>query len=88
MRHILFFVIVLAALEGRAAETEATSAEPVTQEQKQTHRVVDKKLKVLKKKLVDKASPEEIGKAKAEVQKERVKAHAADAKASASPAGQ
>jgi hypothetical protein len=58
---------------------------PVTTEQKQTHREVSKKQKILKQKLEEGASPEEIGKAKADVQKKRVDANAADAAATTAP---
>ena len=81
MKHILLCLITLAAVRAGAAETEATAVEPVTKEQQRTHESVEKKQKILKKKLIEKAPPEEIGKAKAAVQKDRAKANAADAKA-------
>lgn len=61
-------------------EMQPTANVPITAEQKKEHNDVSLKQKKLKKKLIQKAPAKEIGKAKAEVQTERVDANLEDAK--------
>ena len=83
MKTILITMIATATFSAFAQETKPTAVEPLTQEQKQTHADVAKKQKVLKKKLAEGAPAHDLSKAKADVQKERTKANAADANADA-----
>lgn len=81
MKIVIFAFLTFTTLSVFADEMKPTGETAVTAEQKRTHREVSKKQKMLKKKLIEGASPEEIGKAKAEVQTKRVDANAADAAA-------
>lgn len=77
MRYLLL-VFMIFSLKTYAQETRPTTVTPRTPEQIEAHKEVAKKQKVLKKKLINKAPPEEIHKAKGEVQETRVKANKAD----------
>ena len=81
MRYLISSLFLLVPFVAVSNETRPTTVTPTTVEQKETHRDVAKKQEILKKKLVQRASPEEIHKAKGEVQKSRVKANEADLKA-------
>lgn len=61
-----------------ATETEPTAEKPVTAAQKKEHAEVAKKQKKLARKLKKKATPNEIGQAKKEVQTERTDANKED----------
>ncbi|RYZ77240.1 MAG: hypothetical protein EOP05_02480 [Proteobacteria bacterium] len=77
--HVLILgATFILSTQAFAGETRPTTATPLTSQQKQKHRNVKKKQIVLKEKLENNASPQEIGKAKAEVQSERVEANKAD----------
>ena len=85
MKKLLLTIFTFTALSAFADEMKPTGVTPVTSEQKKTHREVSKKQKILKEKLKESASPEELSKAKAEVQKKRVDANTADAAATEAP---
>ena len=76
--HILIAGSLLASPALLATDTEPTAPEPVTAGQKKEHAEVAKKQKKLARKLKNKATPNEIGQAKKEVQTERTDANKED----------
>ena len=64
---------------AHATETVPTGIPARSKEQKKAHHKVEESQKKLKKRLLEDASPNEIGAAKAQVQKDRTEANKADA---------
>lgn len=79
MRVSILSLVLMFVISSFADEMRPTSITPSTQEQIKTHKEVSKNQRALKKKLINKESPEEIHKAKVKVQESRVDANKADA---------